>query len=94
MHGNVTELVEDGYIYEYEELAVINPVNCPSESFLAASSNISEQCFPGEGRVGRVYRGGSWGSYSRFLRSASRNGYFYEYDRDSYIGFRLARVMQ
>ena len=40
----------------------------------------------------RVQRGGSWGSYPRSLRSASRNGYQRD-GRDERGGFRLARTL-
>ena len=40
----------------------------------------------------RVLRGGSWYTYPRNLRSAFRDG-FAPVDRDSFIGFRVARML-
>ena len=53
-----------------------------------ASSPIDDPTVPTSGSY-RVSRGGSWGSYAGYCRSAYRCGYAPSY-RDSDLGFRLA----
>lgn len=53
----------------------------PANGVAAATSNCAD----------RVYRGGSWGNYPRFLRSAYRVRNTPTY-RDDVLGFRLART--
>ena len=88
MHGNVSEWVEDTYISSYEHLARINPVNCPSPSFLQKAPYMNEEC---QSVYSRVLRGGCWYYDAAYVRSVHRD--FWGPDVRNYgVGFRLVRT--
>jgi formylglycine-generating enzyme required for sulfatase activity len=65
--------------------------DCYKDSYQGASDDGSARqdnadCY-------RVYRGGSWGSDPQFLRSASRYSKS-PFNRNYFLGFRLARVLR
>jgi formylglycine-generating enzyme required for sulfatase activity len=74
MHGNVWEWVEDCWI----------------DSYKGAPSDASARTTACTDSSRRVLRGGSWGSYPGFLRSADRGGDTSDY-RNIDDGFRVAR---
>ena len=79
MHGNVWEWVEDCWNYSY--------AGAPSDG----SAWTSGECPPKTQR--RVIRGGSWGSDTELLRSASRYYGWTNFEAQSYLGFRVARTL-
>jgi formylglycine-generating enzyme required for sulfatase activity len=102
MHGNVFEWCWDIWDAEYyRQFAGGSPVDDPrgppevvakgarSEKQSRKSKDAAESA--DLRATDRVIRGGSWYSNRRYLRSAYRYGYGPE-DRNSYLGFRVARV--
>jgi len=80
MHGNVWEWVEDCNADYDVAKRDSNPVTTHDPSAVTATCSY------------RVVRGGSWGSYPQYLRSALRDGNAPTY-RYSYLGFRVARTL-
>jgi formylglycine-generating enzyme required for sulfatase activity len=78
MHGNVWEWVEDCWNSSYTDK--------PDSLKASGAAWTTGNC------VGRVLRGGSWGNFSQYLRSAVRGREFWG-DRSDSIGFRLARTL-
>ena len=54
--------------------------------------NVWEWCEDAYDASSRVLRGGSWGNFPRYLRSAYRGNYLPD-DRYDDVGFRLARTL-
>lgn len=81
MVGNVLEWVEDAYVHCY-------PGDGADES--AATGNGSDG---GDGKTGRVLRGGSWLDSPSYLRSAARVT-MEEAARRDFIGFRVVKRLE
>ncbi len=81
MHGNVWEWCEDEY-FDYGE--------APTDG---AAWPLSGAAWPPSGAADRVFRGGSWTSDARRVRSAYR-GRLRPSSRPDNIGFRCARVQR
>ncbi|MCL1911760.1 MAG: formylglycine-generating enzyme family protein [Leptospirales bacterium] len=79
MHGNVGEWCWDGYEY-YSTEAQTNP---------KGPDNGTDASMPYNNVNERVLRGGSWGGFVQFLRSASRSSAYPQFNRGG--GIRVAR---
>ena len=71
-----------GNVWERVEDCFVSYAGAPTDGSAVTTSSCSR----------RVLRGGSWGNYPQFLRSAFRSRYFPS-SRSNFGGFRLARTI-